>query len=200
MKPQTDRISAAQYLRMVGAADKKNPRRQYQGMVNREQGDAFEDFLTAACEYYASVYAAEIEKTPEPTRQLGAKDESGRFSACYEKKAQPDYKGTLAGGRSIVFEAKSTTRERMEQQYVTEEQSKRLNRHDALGALCFVVITFGFVSFYRVPWHKWRDMKKHYGRGYVTPADLQQYKLLFGGPGVLMILDGITHIKGNTKS
>lgn len=191
MKPQTERMPVAQYRQMVGTGGNKDPRRQYQGAVNREQGDTFEDFLTVACEYYASVNAAEIEKTPEPTRQLGAKDTAGRFSACYEKKAQPDYKGTLAGGRSIVFEAISTTRDRMEQRYVTEEQTKKLSRHDALGALCFVLITFSFVSFYRIPWHKWRDMKKHFGRCYVAPPDLQQYEISFGGPGMLMILDGI---------
>ena len=98
----------------------KDPKRQLLGKIARECGKQFEGRIDAALEYYAIKGFADIEKTPEPMKPI--KDlGNGRFIACYEKKAQPDYKGTLKGGRSIMFEAKFTATERMEQSRVLEE-------------------------------------------------------------------------------
>ena len=130
---------------------------------------------------------AEIEKTPEPMKQLGPKDRQGKFTACYTKKAQPDYKGTLKGGRSVVFEAKHTSGDRLEQSVVTDDQRKRLDRHMALGAECFVMVSFGFREFFKVPWAIFRAMKEHYGRKYIKPEDVQEYKVKYIG-GVLRFL------------
>lgn len=159
------------------------------GRRSRAEGQQFEATIEASCEYYRLRGLAEIEKTPEPTKQLGPKGPDGHFTACYSKKAQPDYKGTLAGGRSVVFEAKHTDKDRLLQSAVTDEQEKRLDRHAALGAECFVLVSFSFRQFFKVPWAVFRRMKDYYGRKYITPADVQEYKVEYMG-GVLRFLRG----------
>ena len=84
---------------------------------------------------YLSRSLAKIEKTPEPMKPLGAKNRKGQFLACYTKQAQPDYGGTLNGGRSIYFEAKHTDDERIEQRRLTQEQQDDLEAHHKLGAI-----------------------------------------------------------------
>lgn len=86
---------------------KKDPMKQYQGAVSRAQGKHFEEYIDLSLHYYEQRGEAVVEKTPEPmrpTKDLG----NGKFIAYYEKAAQPDYKGTLKGGRAVVFEAKYT--------------------------------------------------------------------------------------------
>lgn len=158
---------------MSGQADALNALR---GAQNRAAGKYFEEAIDAACRYYRLRGLADIDKTPEPmrpTQSLG----KGRYIAFYEKKAQPDFKGTLAGGRSIVFEAKFTATNKMKQEAVLPQQVEALDRHARLGAVCFILVAFGLNDCYRVPWEAWKDMKDRYGRKYVTPDDLQEYKV-----------------------
>ncbi len=147
------------------------------GRRSRAEGQQFEALIEASCQHYRLRGLAEIDKNSEPIKQLGPKGPDGHFTACYIKKAQPDYKGTLAGGGSVVFEAKHTDKDRLLQSVVTDEQEKRLNRHMALGAECFVLVSFGFREFFKVPWAVFRTMKEHYGRKYITPADVQEFKI-----------------------
>ena len=136
---------------------------------------------TCALPIYRLKGAAEITKTPEPMKPIGPKNAKGQFLACYTKQAQPDYKGTLAGGRAVVFEAKHTDSNRLQRSVVSEEQEKQLDRHMALGADCFVMVSFGFRQFFKIPWQVFRDMKDHYGRKYITPEDVQEYKVRYIG-------------------
>lgn len=137
----------------------------------------FEEMVEKACEFYRVNCIAEIDKSPEPIKQLGHQDGRGHFLACYKKKSQPDFKGTLKGGRSVVFEAKCTTADRMQQSVVLEWQAEAFERHIGLGARCFVLISFDFRKFYRVPWEVWRSMKENYGRKYITPNDIPEYEV-----------------------
>lgn len=157
------------------------------GRQNKAAGEEWERILEASCKHYRLEREAEIEKTPEPMKPVGAKNAKGQFLACYTKRAQPDYKGTLKGGRAVVFEAKHTASERLQQSVVTDDQKKRLDRHMALGADCFVMVSFGFREFFKVPWAIFRAMKEHYGRKYITPGDVQEYKVKYIG-GVLYFL------------
>lgn len=148
------------------------------GKRNRDSGEYFEQLISASCRYYDGTGKAYITKTPEPMkpiRQTG----SGRFEAFFEKKAQPDFKGTLAGGRAVAFEAKHTETGRMLQSAVNYEQEKQLDRHEQMGALCFVLVSFDFRLFYRVPWDIWRSMKQHYGHKYITPEEAAPYRLRY---------------------
>ena len=151
------------------------------GKRSRAAGGFWEELLEDSCEYYSLMHKAEITKTPEPMKPIGPKNQKGQFLACYTKQAQPDYKGTLAGGRAVVFEAKHTDSDRLQRSVVSEEQEKQLDRHMALGADCFVMVSCGFRQFFKIPWQVFRDMKDHYGRKYITPEDVQEYKVRYIG-------------------
>lgn len=157
------------------------------GRRSRVAGEHWENMIEAACQHYRLKEIAEITKTPEPMKPLSRPNSKGQFTACYTKQAQPDYKGTLKGGRAVVFEAKHTDGDRMQQSVISPEQEKQLDRHLALGAECFVMVSFGFQQFFKVPWEVFRDMKARYGRKYITPEDVQEYRVRYIG-GVLQFL------------
>ena len=113
--------------RIAGERQAAKLRRSYQGAVSRAQGAQFEQAIAGACDLYREKGMADIEKTPEPMRPIKRLAE-GRFVAIFEKQAQPDYKGTLAGGQAVMFEAKSTATDRITQDRVTEDQAERLTR------------------------------------------------------------------------
>ena len=170
-------------------------RRSYTGARSRAEGEGFESIIDNACAYYRSIGLADIEKTPEPMRPIGSPDSAGRFLACYTKQAQPDYKGVLKGGRAINFEAKHTDSDRLTFDRVLTAQALRLSRTEALGGIAFVLCSFSGRYFYRVPWAVWRDMKSLFGRKYITPADLAEYRVPFAAPGVLLFLEGVKEEK-----
>lgn len=148
-----------------------------QGKRNRAMGLKFEDIVNEACEHYKSLDIAYIEKTPEPMRVIGIINRKlGHFKAIFQKQAQPDYKGTMNGGQSVVFEAKSTSAERIEQNAVTEEQWEALDKHEAMGAWAFVLVQLGN-RFYRVRWSDWKNMKQLFGHKYMNAADLEPYEV-----------------------
>lgn len=164
--------------------------RQHQGAMSRAQGQHFEDLIEGACEYYRMKGTADIEKTPEPMRPI--KDlGGGKFIAVYTKAAQADFKGIMAGGRAINFEAKHTGTDRFEQDRVTKDQAERLERAAALGGIAFVLCSFGPTDFFRVPWTVWRDMKGKLGHKYITAREAEPFRVRFGGPGVLLFLEGL---------
>lgn len=147
------------------------------GKQNKAAGALFEQMIDAACRNYRQAGVAEIDKTPEPMRPLGHQNGKGQFLACYTKKAQPDFSGTLKGGTSIVLEAKITSSDRIQQSVVLEQQAEALERHRKLGAQCFVLVSFDFQKFYRIPWEVWQEMKQRYGRKYLRPADIPEYEI-----------------------
>ena len=166
----------------------KDPRKQLRGKANRDLGKQFEAMVDESCEYYRVRDIADIEKTPEPLRVIKAL-EQGRFIACFDKKAQPDYKGVVAqSGRAIAFEAKHSTTGRIEKSRVTQEQTKALERFWSMGAHCFVLVGFDMNKFYRVPWEDWRKMKYIFGRKYIVPEDIVVFSLRTSG-NVLLFMD-----------
>ena len=166
----------------------KNPENQLRGQRSHAQGKWFEDCISSSLMFYERIGEAIIEKTPEPmrpTKNLG----NGKFIAFYEKAAQPDYKGVLKGGSAIVFEAKFTSSDRIEQSRVTDAQEKRLNDYESMGAACFIIVGFGSGEVFRVPWSIWRRMKDFYGHKHVTPEDLDKFRVKTGRNGQLLLLD-----------
>lgn len=154
-------------------------KQQYQNATNNAQGHLFESAIMAGCSTYREDGRAEINKTPEPFRVL-SKGEYGVFTGRFTAHAQPDFQGTIADGRSIVFEAKTTTSDRMKRDVLTVEQQKDLERHMNLGAVAAVCIGIED-KFFFIPWEIWRDMKEHYGRKYVTANDVEKYRIRFNG-------------------
>jgi recombination protein U len=162
--------------------------RQYRGAQNNAQGHYFESYIKTACIIYQQQGRAEIEKTPEPFQVL-KKHPDGTFTGRFTRsKAQPDFGGTLSGGRSIYFEAKYTITEKMNRNVLTDEQMKRLEAHEKMGALARVCVGIQD-QFFFLPWGVWREMKKIYGRQYITAADIEQYRVKF--TGAIMFLDYI---------
>ena len=156
-------------------ASGKDPLRQLLGRLSKAQGKQFEDRLDASFDYYRQHGFAVIEKTPEPMRPIRSLGR-GKFEAFYEKKAQPDYKGTVKGGRTVCFEAKYTSSDHMEQSRVKENQAAYMDKLTELGARCYVLAGFGSGEVYRIPWPIWAAMKETFGRKYVTEADLTTYR------------------------
>jgi recombination protein U len=172
---------------MAGAImlDAKTARKIFQNAANNASGQAFEGFIKTGCEYYRLNGRAEIGKTPEPFR-VSQKHGGGVFTGRFTALAQPDFQGTLKGGRSICFEAKYTTTGKLKFNALTDAQQTALGNHDALGAMAGVCAGIGD-SFYFVPWRMWRDMKPWCGRLYTTADDLEPYRVKF--TGALLFLD-----------
>lgn len=167
-----------------------NVERQRKGLQSRIAGESFEGIIEASLEWYKIRGTAHIEKTPEPMKPLSKPNRKGQFLACYTKEAQPDFKGTLDGGRSVVFEAKHTDNDRIKQDRVTEQQGDALENHHRLGAVAFVLVSFGLQDFYRVPWTVWRDMKAVFGRKYIKPEEIEIFRVPYMA-GVVKLLNGL---------
>lgn len=162
------------------------------GYRSRAVGGMFENILSVACDYYREIGIAIIEKTPEPMRPIKPYGDRrrGQYIACFEKQAQPDYKGVLCDGVAVIFEAKHTDKERIQESAITETQRKNLDDFLRLGAKCFVMVSMGFENFYRVPWSVFGGMKANFGRKYMTLEDLDPYRLP-QKRGTLLILEGV---------
>lgn len=167
-----------------------NISRSQKGLQSKRAGEHFENMISASLRWYEERGVACIEKTPEPMRPLRAPNRQGQFLACYVKAGQPDFKGTLTGGRSVVFEAKHTDSDRIEFGRLTNEQIGKLSTHHSLGAATFVLVSFGLQDFYRIPWEAWRDMKTIYGRKNMKQTELEPYRVQYIA-GVLKLLEGI---------
>lgn len=166
--------------------------RQLTGRRSKAAGDLFEEMINKSCQYYREKKAAIIEKTPEPMRPLRPYGErrDGKYIACFIKQAQPDFKGVLCDGRAIIFEAKHTDNDRIQESVITETQRQNFEEFQAMGAQCFVMVSIGFQCFYRVPWEIFGNMKNNFGRKYMNLDELAPYKIINKG-GTLLILEGV---------
>lgn len=163
-------------------------RRSNTGRMSNMLGHEFETLIAHSCAMYAEEGEALIDKTPEPMRVVRSMNDGAHFTCVFTKKAQPDFKGTLKGGRAIVFEAKYTDEGRIRQDAVTDEQAKALDIHQKLGAKCFVLVCFSFESFCCIPWMTWRAMKELYGRKYLTCSEAEIIgKVGFTGSRILFL-------------
>ena len=165
-----------------------NKEKQKQGRKNRAEGQLFEAVLDRTFAYYSEKGYAKIDKTPEPFKII-KRLEHLRFIGCFQKKAQPDYKGTIKGGRSVIFEAKYTDSDRIQQDRVSDAQWSYMEQATELGARCFVLAGFKSGGIYRIPWPVWSDMKKKFGHKYVTEDDLSEYRISKSWNDMLLILE-----------
>ena len=139
----------------------------------RIEGTKFEKMIQRACLAYRRDGIAEISKIPEARRVVGRTGNRSSLMICANAgKAHPDFMGTLAPtGKSIVFEAKHTDGDRIRQNAVSEFQDELLTSHMKMGAVCFVMVSFEFKEFFRIPYSFWTDMKAQVGRKYLLPTD-----------------------------
>lgn len=159
---------------------KSRCQRKIAGASAKKNGQYFEGVIEITCRYYKQHQIADIQKTPEPMRILKTLDKTkGLFQAIFEKQAQPDFKGVLKGGRSIIFEAKHTNGKSIAQDRLSLEQIENFRSHHELGAECFVLVSFEMKNFYKIPWEIWRDMQFIFKKKSVNQSDIKGYEIKY---------------------
>lgn len=169
-----------------------------QNQLNRHRGAQFEDLIRAACDYYRGRGVADIEKTPEemkPIKNMG----KGHFVAVYVKKAQADFKGFLRGGLAVNFEAKHTDTPRMEQDRVTPEQADRLERALQVWSRRLRGLLLLWAGLLPGPLGSLAKHESRYGHKYITIQEAEPFRITFGGPGVLLFLEGLEEKKNGVQ-
>lgn len=151
-------------------------KRRYKGAVSRSQGLLHERMIEAGCQYYRQHGMAYIVKEPEPFRVLKKDRTNNRAVIQFVRHAQPDFHGTIVGGKAIVFEAKFTQADRIKQDVITEEQAASLTEQAKLGAAAFVCAGVGGKT-YMVPWFVFGNMKQIFGRKYALADELKDYEV-----------------------
>lgn len=154
--------------------------RSWRNRQNNAQGRLFEQQILAGCEYYKIDGLAFIEKTPEPFITM-KKNKDGTFIGRFSKnkRAQPDFKGTLVDGSSIVFEAKYTSKDYINFNVLTEAQYNSLLLHYKLNAKAYVCVGMQD-KFYFVPFEYWHHMKTQDCKK-LHRVDLIKWECLFDG-------------------
>lgn len=171
-------MSIEEYKKIINTsyAKVKNPNRQLQGKINHALGENFETIVESICSYYEANNLAKIEKTPEPMKVLKHID-NGSFQATFTKAAQPDFKGCIKGGRTVVFDAKFTNADRIRYQVLSDYQRETLLYYNDLGAISFVLVGFSDGSIYRIEIETWNNMKQLFGRKYILKQELDEMLL-----------------------
>lgn len=152
-------------------------KRQHQAALSRSQGLLHEQRIEAGCEYYRQRGRAYIVKEPEPFRVISKDRRKCRAVIQFVKHAQPDFHGTVKGGRCIVFEAKFTHTDKIKQDVVTEQQAASLTMQERLGAAAFVCAGIDGRAF-MIPWRVFSHMREHFGRKYATVKDVEKYEVI----------------------
>lgn len=150
--------------------------RQLQGQINRELGKNFEEQVEVICEIYKQNKLAIIEKTPEPMKIL-KHIENGRFETVFTKSAQPDFKGSLKGGQTVVFDAKFTETSKITYQALSDFQRETLMAYRELGARAFVLVGFVDGSMYPVDINMWANMQNIFGHKHIKQVELENMSL-----------------------
>ena len=109
--------------------------------MNKSQiiGKCFEERVKLVCELYRKRGFAVIDKTPEPIKQLGKMNSKGHFKACYEKKAQPDFKG-VHEGMAICCDTKATESDRFNLSNIAQWQAEYLSDFRKAGGDAFILL------------------------------------------------------------
>lgn len=183
-------MDAALWEKLQG--DTKDPWRSVKSRRSNDLGHQHEVMIEGACRLYNAKGVAFIQKTPEPFR-VTKKHPDGRAEVRFTAHAEPDFKGELAGGRAICFEAKYTSTARIRQEVVTKVQAEALDRHAEMGAVAAVCVGIGDKAFF-VPWKVFSQMKELFGHKYATAEDLKPWQVR--NTGTIQFLD---HIIGEVK-
>lgn len=104
----------------------------------------------------------------------------GRFIGAADRAGPPDFAGAIDGGRSVVFDAKSTTRTRWPLSDLAAHQAKHLEAAHRRGACAFVLLRMGATA-YLLPWSalgpaywRWAEGNAKRGEASLTAEDCEQ--------------------------
>lgn len=157
--------------------DQAKARQRYRNRQSNGFGKNFERFVTMGCDFYKREGLADISKVDEPFRVIRLL-KNGRFEGQFIKNANPDFEGTVRGGRSICFECKYTSKGRIQQSVITKKQEEVLDNKYRLGGIVGVCCGIGDRHFF-VPWEVWINMKLYFGRKSASAEDLKKYEVPF---------------------
>lgn len=166
-------MSIEEYRNLIHTNENKKPKYQLRGKINHDLGKNFEERIESICNIYEMNGIAKIEKTPEPMKIL-KHIENGHFETVFTKVAQPDFKGTIKGGKSIVFDAKFTEADRINYAVLSEYQREALLKYKTMGADAFVLVGFISGNIYKVDIDVWDNMKEKFGRKYMREEELEE--------------------------
>lgn len=112
------------------------------GRTARASGERAEACILAACDRYRAQGLADVYKRPTPVKPISG---GSPFRAVWQAKAGCDFGGTLAGGRSVLVELKTSSGpslplERHGKPTLGHAQAAELERCDALGGLAGVLV------------------------------------------------------------
>lgn len=147
------------------------------GKINHRTGERFEHLINYACRIYQDKEIAEINKANEPMKPISGKMPGGWYKAVFTKKSGADYSGLAKGGIPIYFEAKYTSSDRITYNRVEPQQLEQLERAEAMGARCFILVNFENAGVYRIPLNIWACMGDFFGRLYLKPEDIADFKI-----------------------
>lgn len=102
------------------------------------RGMPFENLINMSNAIYERKGRAVINKRPTPMKIIG-RTKGGQHLCVFSEKSTVDYDGVYKG-KSIQFEAKSIKEKRFPLNKVTGGQVEFLNRSEAQGAICFLLI------------------------------------------------------------
>lgn len=111
-------------------------------VTQRNRGRWFERLLDQAHAHYAHEGRAQIRRQPTPTLPLRERIPGGRIRliAIPVGRADVDYRGTLAGGRAIAFDAKSTATARGWSGRIPAHQLDILRAEHRLESVCGIML------------------------------------------------------------
>ena len=133
-------MTAVEYRKMIeGGGNERATEERFRNRCSNDRGRNFENLIMKGCQYYAQSGRAIINKVYEPYRCIKIL-EDGKFIGQFTGRAEPDFKGVLHNGRSVAFEAKSTSKSRIQRNALTEEQMQWLAAQYSMGALAFVCV------------------------------------------------------------
>lgn len=104
-----------------------------------DNGKRWEAYIDTECQALRDHRQALVVKSPEPLRLLRPMGD-GKFLATFTRKSYCDYQGTLAGGRAVTIEAKSTSSDRFQFSQVAKHQRYILSTVARLGGLALVYV------------------------------------------------------------
>ena len=177
----TVRMTAADYQRYINQPDSggEDIEQKLRNRQSNDRGRGFENLLMKGCQFYQNKGEAVINKVYEPyicTKVL----QNGKFIGRFLDKAEPDFKGVLKGGRAIAFEAKATSKSRIQYNVLTEKQREWLEEQADMGAVAFVAIEIKG-RFYSIPYTVWENMKGIYGKKFLMHGDISEYEVIYDG-------------------
>jgi recombination protein U len=166
--------------------DQEKALQRYRNRQSNGFGKNFERFVEMGCDFYKRKGLADISRIDESFRVIKLK-QGGKFEGQFTRNANPDFEGTLKGGKSICFECKYTSKDRIRQSVVTDYQAEVLDRKFELGGISGVLCGIQERYFF-IPWPVWKGMENKFNKKSVSADDLEKYEVYFNNG--IRFLDG----------